>query len=113
MSNKVKHINIKNQTDYFFNDIIDIENFDPNNINIYEKSHKDILFYYIGYVRIKDSKYVKVYSVNPFYLIFGKVNGNLEKINGNTYLMLVSTNESKEKIKKKIKMENYGVKSEI
>ena len=100
MSNKVKDINIKNRRDYFFNDINDIENFDPNNINIYEKSHEDILIYYIGYVRIKDSKYVKVYSVNPFYLIFGKVNGNLEKINGNTYLMLVSTNESKEKIKK-------------
>ena len=108
MSNKVKDINIKNRTDYFFNDIIDIENFDPNNINIYEKSHKDILIYYIGYVRIKDSKYVKVYSVNPFYLIFGKVNGYFE-INGNEHLMLVSTNESK----KKKNMENYGVKSEI
>ena len=32
MSNKVKDINIKNQTYYFFNDIIDIENFDPRNI---------------------------------------------------------------------------------
>ena len=32
MSNKVKDINIKNQTYYFFNDIINIKNFDPNNI---------------------------------------------------------------------------------
>ena len=32
MSNKVKYINIKNQTYCFFNDIIDIENFDLNNI---------------------------------------------------------------------------------
>ena len=32
MSNKVKDINIKNRIYYFFNDIIDIENFDPNNI---------------------------------------------------------------------------------
>ena len=32
MSKKVKGINIKNRTYYFFNDIIDIENFDPNNI---------------------------------------------------------------------------------
>ena len=31
MSDKVKDINIKNQTYYFFNDIIDIENFDPDN----------------------------------------------------------------------------------
>ena len=33
------------------------------------------------------------------YLIFGKVNGYLEEINGNKYLTLVPTNESKEKIK--------------
>ena len=32
MSNKVKDVNIKNQTYYFFNDIINIKNFDPNNI---------------------------------------------------------------------------------
>ena len=34
MINKVKDINIKNRTYYFFNDIMDIENFDPNNIKI-------------------------------------------------------------------------------
>ena len=32
MNNNVKDINIKNLTYYFFNDIIYIENFDPNNI---------------------------------------------------------------------------------
>ena len=30
MSNKVKDIDIKNETYYFFNDIINIKNFDPN-----------------------------------------------------------------------------------
>ena len=34
MSNKFKDVNIKNSTYYFFNDIIDIESFDPNNIKI-------------------------------------------------------------------------------
>ena len=43
MSNKVKDIDIKNRTYYFFNDIINIENFGPNNIKIYEKSYKYIL----------------------------------------------------------------------
>ena len=38
MSNKVKDKDIKNQTYYFFNDIISIENFDPNNIITDEKS---------------------------------------------------------------------------
>ena len=32
MSNKVKDINIENQAYYFFNAIINIENFDPNSI---------------------------------------------------------------------------------
>ena len=44
----------------------------------------------------KDSKYLKSYSVNPLYLIFNKVNGYSEEINGNKYLMLVPINESKE-----------------
>ena len=46
MSNKVKDINIKNRTYYFFNDIIDIENFDPNNIKIDEKSY----FYLLNWI---------------------------------------------------------------
>ena len=49
---------------------------------------------------IKDSKYIKINSVNPLYLILNKVNGYFEEINGNKYLTLVPTNESKEKIKK-------------
>ena len=31
MANKVRDINMKNHTYYFSNDIINIENFDPNN----------------------------------------------------------------------------------
>ena len=100
MSNKVKDIDVKNRTYYFFNDIIIINNFDPNNIKIDEKSYKNILTYYNGYVTIKDSKYVKVNSVNPLYLIFGKVNRYFGEINKSEYLMLFPTNESKEKIKK-------------
>ena len=38
MSNKVKDIDMKNRKYYFFNDIINIKNFDPNNIKIDEKS---------------------------------------------------------------------------
>ena len=45
-SNKVKDIDIKNRTYYFFNDTINIKSFDPNNIKIDEKSYKNILIYY-------------------------------------------------------------------
>ena len=49
-------------------------------------------------MKIRDSKYVKINSVNPLYLIFSSINGYFEKIIGNKYL--TPTNESKEKIKK-------------
>ena len=98
MSNKVKDINIKIQTYYFFNYNVNIEYFDPNNIKIDENSYKNILIYYIGYVAIKE--YIKMYSVNPLYLIFRYVNGYFKKNNGNKYLTLVPTNESKENTKK-------------
>ena len=47
---------------------------------------------------IKDSKYVKIYSVNPLYLIFNKVNGYTGETNGNKYLHITPANVSKEKI---------------
>ena len=100
MINKVKDIDIKNQTYYFFIDIINVKNFDTNNIKIDEKSYKNILIYHIGYVIIKDLKYIKLNSVYPLYLIFSKVNGYLEEINGNKYLTLVPTNKTKEIIQK-------------
>ena len=103
MSNKAKDIDIKNCIYYFFSYIINIKKFDSNNVKIVEKSYKNFLSYYIGYVTIKDSKYVKFSSVNPLHLIFNKVNEGLmelKKINGNKYLMLVPINGRKEKIKK-------------
>ena len=95
MSDIIKSINIKIHTYYFFDDIINTKKFDPSNIKINEKSYKNILIYYIGYVTIK--KDLKIYSINPLHLIFNKVNGFFEGINGNKYLTLVPTKESKEK----------------
>ena len=93
-----QHINIKNQTYLFFNDIINIKDFDLRNIKINEMSYKNILIYYIGYMTIK--KDLKICSVNLLYLVFGNVNGYFEEINESKYLTLVLSNESKEKIKK-------------
>ena len=95
MSNKIKDINIKDHTYYLFDDIINIKSFDPSDIKIDEKSYKNILIYCTGYVTIKDSKYIKINSVNPLYLIFSKVKGYFEEINRNKYLTLIPTKESK------------------
>ena len=89
----VKDVSIKNRTYYFFNDIIIIKDFDPENIKTDEKSYKNILFYCMVHVTIK--KDLNIYSVNPLYIIFDKVNRYFEEINETKYLMLVPTNESK------------------
>ena len=98
MSIRIKDIDIKHRTYYFFNDIINIENFSPNNIKIDENSYKNILIYYIGYVTIKN--YVKICSENLLYLIFRHVNRYFEEINKSKYLTLIPTNGSQENIKK-------------
>ena len=59
MSNTFKDIDIKSCIYYFFNDRTNIL------INTDEKSYKNIFIYYIGYVTIKDLRYVKNNSVNP------------------------------------------------
>ena len=53
MRNKFQEIEIKNHTYYFFDDIINMKNLDPNKIKIDEKSYKNILIYYIRYTTIK------------------------------------------------------------
>ena len=67
---------------------------DPNNIKVDEKSYKNILIHYIGFVTITDSKYIKKYSVNPLYFIFNNMNVHFEVINRNKYLTLVLTNNN-------------------
>ena len=74
----IKQINIKNRTYYFFDDMINIKNFDPNLLKIDKKSYKNIDIYYTGFITMKDSDYVKINSANPLYLIIGEVDGYIE-----------------------------------
>ena len=64
--------------------MINIKNFDPNLLKIDKKSYKNIDIYYIGYITMKDSEYVKINSVNPLYLIINEVDGYIKEENGNT-----------------------------
>ena len=50
---EVKQINIKNRTYYFYNNIIDLKNFDARLLKIDKKSYKNIGIYNIGYIMIK------------------------------------------------------------
>ena len=42
--------NIKDRTYYFYNDLINVLNFEANNLKLDKKSWKDIDIYYIRYV---------------------------------------------------------------
>ena len=59
----VKQINIINRTYYFYNDIIDLKNFDARLFKVDKKSYKNIGIYNIGYITIKKLMIVKVFKV--------------------------------------------------
>ena len=97
----VKQINIKNRTRYFYNDIIDLKNFDPRLLKTDKKSFKDIGIYYIGYITIKKIDGCEnINSVNPLYLLIDHASGYIEEKNGNKYLIFDSVDENKELQKK-------------
>ena len=106
-------IEIKNRTYYFYNDMINLKNFDSNLLKIDKKHYKGINIYYIGYITIKKiDDCENIYSVNPLYLIIGKVDGHIEEKNGSKYLVFDSTDENKEVLKKYTELWN-GIKNEI
>ena len=75
----IKQSNIKNRTYYFLNYMINIKHFDSNLLKI-EQSQKNIGIYYIRYITIKKiDDYKNIYSVNPLYLIIGKVHALLKE----------------------------------
>ena len=103
----IKQIDVKNRTYNFYNDIIDLENFDLNLLKLDKKSYKDIGIYNIGYITIKKIGDCKnIYSVNPLYLHITHASGHIYEKGVNKYLSfdsmklysveLRSTDENKE-----------------
>ena len=95
MSYRLKEIDIKKCTNYFFNDMLNIKILNPNKIRADEKSVKNILIYYIVYMAVKDLSYAIINGVNPLYPIMNKINGYIEESNGNKYLTLATTDDRK------------------
>ena len=97
----VKEIDIKNGTYYFYNDIIDFENFDSSFLKADKKWYKNIDIYNIGYItnkKIDDCK--TIYSVNPLNLRVDHASGYIEQKSVNKYLVFNSTDENKDLLKK-------------
>ena len=76
----IKQIDIKNRTHYFYNDMIDLKDFDARLLKIDKKSYKNIGIYNIGYITLrKIDDCESIYSVNPLYLRVDHVNGYIEE----------------------------------
>ena len=99
---KVKQINIKSRTYYFYNDMIILKYFDSNLLKIDKKHYKRINIYYIRYITIKKiDDYENIYSVNPLYFTVNHASGYIKEKNGNKYLIFdYSVNENKRFLKK-------------
>ena len=53
INGKYKEINIKNRTCYFFNDLIDTEDFNPNLLKIDKNSYKTLIFIVLDTLQLK------------------------------------------------------------
>ena len=74
----IKEINIKNRPYYFFDDMINIKDFDPTLLKIDKNSYKNIDIYYIGCITVTDFYYVEINSVNPLHLIISEIGGYIK-----------------------------------
>ena len=93
---EVKQINIKNRSYYFYSDIIDLKDFEPNLLKIDKRSYKNIDIYYIGYITIKTiDNYESIYNVNPLFMCINHTSGYIERKNENEYLIFDSVDENK------------------
>ena len=110
---RIKQINIKSQTYYFYNDQINLNDFDARLLKVEKKDYKEIDIYYIGYVTVK--KIVNcnnINSVNLLYLMINEMIVHFEEKNENKYLVLDDVDENNE-VSKKYEEVWEGVKKEI
>ena len=98
---KVKQIEIESRTYCFYNDQINLRNFDSTLLKVDKKDYNDIDIYYIGYVTVKKiANCNNINSVNPLYLMINEMIGHFEEKNENKYLVLDDVDENKEVSKK-------------
>ena len=69
----IRQLNIKGRTYYFYNDLINIKNFNSNNLKLDKKRVLSNDVCYIGYKTKKP--HWNVNSVNPLYLMINKIKG--------------------------------------
>ena len=93
-NNDLKKIRIKHCMCYYFDDIIELEDFGIDNILIDEKSHENIVIYDISYKTLIESK--------PLRIRLKKIDGFIRTHDGIRYLTLFGS-EKNDVFKNKIR----------
>ena len=86
----IRQLNIKCRTYHFYSNLINIKNFNSNNLKLDKKSALDNDIYYIGYIAKKPQWNIN--SVNPLYLMINKIKGHFEEVDGDKYPIISSEN---------------------
>ena len=114
----MKQMNIKNRKYYFYNNIINLDEFDENEIKVDKKHFNDINIYYLGYdCKKKISECNVINSINPLYLRIINMNGQFEKGKDDAWCLIISYKDDVyekrmdifESIKKKITEKTWDV----
>ena len=92
----IRQINIENRQGYFFNDMKNINDFDPSLLNV------DVISFKSDELIMYDIKHIKnLNSLNTLYLVFNNLDAYIEESGGNRYLIFASTE------KNEIMLKNY------
>ena len=94
-NNEFKEIITKNRTFYYFDDIINVNDLDLDNISFDEKSNENILIYH--------ATNKTPYHVKPLRIIFDKLEGYIGKYGKTKYQAIFHSYEKYESIFDKIR----------
>ena len=91
----IKSLKIKTKTNYNWDDIVYINDFDVNTLEIIKRESKiGVNIYYIGYVLELNYHYN---TINPLYFVINRLIGYIEKIEGSSNKYLVVANSVRNK----------------
>ena len=92
----IRQLNIENRQNYLFNDMTNINDFNPSLLNIDEVLYEsnELMMYVITFIK-------NLNNLDSLYLVFNDLDAYIEKSGENTYLIFASTE------KNKIMLENY------
>ena len=77
---KTKQINIKNRTYYFYNDVINLDEFDGTKVKVDKKNFNDVDICYLGYEHKKKiTECDKINCGNLLYLRINDMKGQFKK----------------------------------